>query len=425
MSLQEVKNFYTFNEDIKELYCTMSIPSTIHSYSLGVEYIKQWFLNKFNKDYFKTIHIDGKHVLDDFRKFDSTNSLKTLKPSISITPQLQFEYDRNKIDSYPFGIKTYIKRSNLERSFFKDIDKNLYMGITLEQMQVNFNFRAKVSTRAQQVDLYKFMQMACRVGYTQGEYVDMDIHIPYSIILQLAKDAGYKIENEKIVNIIDFVSYLNTHSQFPILFKLRAINGNTEFFMRLTDLYVHINCPDQMSADDGERQGMISDNFMVELNVELQLPSPKLFIYYSIEEHDTIEKIETASQGLGMFGIKIPKIPEKNDKGWDVFLTTEYFEEDINNTISIDFKQLFDESTEIGRLIKHNKSMMISSSIFLDFKLYNNGEEMKYEMDWESLILTTIDKPVHKITNIIIYTDLKYINNEMLNIEELYKDRLR
>ena len=39
-------------ENIKELYSSISIPSTVHSYSIGVEYMKQWFLNKFNKDYF-------------------------------------------------------------------------------------------------------------------------------------------------------------------------------------------------------------------------------------------------------------------------------------------------------------------------------------------------------------------------------------
>lgn len=423
--MKEITNFESFNEDIDELYSTLSIPSVAHTYSLGVGYIKQWFLNKFSDNYFKTVHIDGKHVMDDFRKFDLIKSLKTLKPSLAIVPQLMFDYDRFKIDSYPFGIKTYVRKSNLERSFFKDTEKNLYIGLALEQIQINFTFRMRVSTRPQQIDLYKFVQMACRVGYTQGEYVDADIHIPYSIMIQLAKDAGFKIEEDKIVNIVDFVFYLNSHSQIPVLFKLRTINGNAEFFLRMNDLYMHINCPDQMNADDGERQGMLSDNFMVELNVELQLPAPKMYAYYSTQNHDKIQSIESANEGLGVYDIKFEKIPQKNEKGWDVFLTTEYYEEDTNKPIVIDFKQLFSEDNEIGKIIKHNYSIMVSPSIFLDFKLYNGNKEIEYDMDWENMILTTKNNPIERITNIVIYTDLKYMNTQVINTEELYKDRLR
>ena len=48
----------------------VSIPSAIHGYSLGIEYIRDWLLDTFPKDFFKTVHVGGKHVYADYRKFN-------------------------------------------------------------------------------------------------------------------------------------------------------------------------------------------------------------------------------------------------------------------------------------------------------------------------------------------------------------------
>lgn len=40
------------------------VPSTMHSYSLCVEYIKDWFLNIIGRNFFEenSIYVDGKHL---------------------------------------------------------------------------------------------------------------------------------------------------------------------------------------------------------------------------------------------------------------------------------------------------------------------------------------------------------------------------
>lgn len=412
-------------EEIKELYSSMAIPSTVHSYSIAIEYMKQWFIEKFNKDYFKTVHIDGKHVLEDFRKFDITKSLKALKPSVAIIPQLEFDFNRDNLDLYQFGLKNYSRRSKLETSFFKDRERNMYLSVSMEALQMNFNYRIRVSSRAQQIDLYKYIQMAFRIGSTQGEDIDIDYHIPYNLIVQIAQDAGFNVEDDKIVNVLDFVSYLNTHSQIPILFKYRTINGRSEFFLRFKDVYMHISSLNQLSADDGEREGMLQSNFIIDMNVTLKMPTTKMYEYYSIYKHDKVENVETPdNNGIGLFGIKLPNIPESNSKGWGEYLSTEYYEEDRTKPLIVEFKELF-ENSDLYKVITHTKDMYISPLIFIDFKLFNSGDEIAYDIDWDNMTITTKDKLISECTNISVYVDIGYMSKQLISIDDMYKDRIR
>lgn len=407
-----------------ELRSSLSIPSAVNSYSIAIEYMKNWFLSKFNKNYFKTIHLEGKHVLDDFRTFDNTAALKKSKPSVAITPRINFEYDRDGLDTYLYDKSQYIRKSKLQRSFFKDMKRNMYLGISLDQLEMEFNYRVRVSTRSQQIDLYKYMNMAFRIGATQEDFLDLDFHIPYSLILQVAKDAGFEIVDNKIVKLLDFVTYMNEHSVIPVLYKYRTVNGRTEFFLRFREVYLHISCLDKLQADDGEREGMLNNNYIIEMNATIKLPAPKSYAYYSTEEHDLVNCLELEESTLGLANIKLPKIPDTNEKGWQVFITTECLEEDLTKPLCIEFKELIEHS-DIEKVINHHKDVLISPSLFIDFKLYNNGEDVEYEMDWENFSMTTKKIMENELTNIVIYVDLKYVSEQVIQMNEMYKDRFR
>ena len=61
-----------------KLLSSLVIPSSVHALSVSVEYMKKWFLSKFNENYFKpeSIYVDGKHIFDDMRRFDKTKVIK-------------------------------------------------------------------------------------------------------------------------------------------------------------------------------------------------------------------------------------------------------------------------------------------------------------------------------------------------------------
>jgi hypothetical protein len=123
--------------------------------------------------------------------------------------------------------------------------------------------------------------------------------------------------------------------------------------------------------------------------------------------------------------MKLPTIPEQNSKKWNQYITTEYHIEVTKDPLVIDFKEFFTSDNEIGQIIEYLHSILISPAIFLDFKLFNNGEEVFYDMDWSDMILTTKEPVRTEVTNIIVYADLKYMNETLIEIKKLYEDRLK
>ena len=54
-----------------KLLSSLCTPSYVHAYSLCIGYMKKWFLDHFPENYFKTIYIEGKHVIDEYKKYNN------------------------------------------------------------------------------------------------------------------------------------------------------------------------------------------------------------------------------------------------------------------------------------------------------------------------------------------------------------------
>jgi len=399
--------------EYKTLEASLCIPSAIHGYSLAVEYMKEWFLDKFDKNYFKTIFINGKHILDDYRRFSIGDLIKREKPAVAITPVINLEYDRNMQDSYMGGKDIIIAKFNHEKSFLKDYERGIFLGLNLRQLEVGFNFKVRVSTKAQQIDLYRHMEMAFRIGYTQYEYIAVDFHIPMELMLNIACHAGFTIENDKIVDLIGFVNYLNSISEFPITYKLRTINGNNEFFLRVPNVYVHISCLDKLQADDGEREGATDNNFHVEMNAVLKMMVPHYYVYKSIQK--MVKFVPTLDSNVfGIYTFKVFDIPEVNSKKWNKYIITAYEfdkEELYQQNIQIDISKLFNK--EMRKVIDKHIQMGISPALFMEIVLYNYDADSECTVDWINLKII-VPKAISGRIHIAIYLDHNYYNSQKI-----------
>lgn len=413
----------------KTLYRSICVPSTVQAYSLCIEYVKQWFLSKFNKDYFKSIYVEGKNIYDDFRSLSKVDLIKRQKPSLTITPSFSWDFNDENIDAYPYGMELYTQTGMFKNSFFSCKETDSYLGIGLETILMPFNFRIRLETRAQQLDLYKFIKMACRVGFTCGEDTNLDFHIPYPLMIQLAKDNGFttteekldgKVVRERINEIPRFLHWLNSHSVLPFLYKHRTLNGNNEFFLRMTNMYVHLR-PTDISADDGEREGQMTNNFAIELSVEVRFPAPKMYAYYSNNEHElnTIYSswFQTGGPVSNCYTFKEIEIPETNRYGWDLYMSTTYEDDDFvltESKLNIDLSELLEG--DIGRCIVDCIEKGISPSIFCEFLFYNGAEYITGNFDWESLKFESDELVRSPNTYIGIYVDKAYIANYIASI---------
>ena len=416
------RNFVDYKPN---LYKNLALPSYVHGYSLAIEYMKKWFLSKFNKDYFKYVHINGKHVLDDWKHFNNYNIVRE-KPMLAIVPTVDFDNDREYRDSYLMDHTLLLRRSNFQQSFIKDYDNMNFLYMQMRELKMEFNFKIRLNSRSEQLDLYNRMELWFRIGATQHEYISADFHIPYDIMLNIAKSVGFEIHNNMICNIYDFLSYLNKHSDLPIIFKMRAINQKPEFFVRARELYTHISTIDKLQMDDGERQGKLDTNFHIEMRCTLKIPIPHFFAYFCQEPIAyTIGVNEINKNAIGIYTINATEILPQNELGWGQVAVVGYMTE--KNESYIDLTSILYNGGILGKVIEYTINNGISPDSFLDIRIYR-GEEPKYiksKMDYNSNIIY-LEKPQKReeAIDIVIYGDKKYMNSIISTLENYADSRI-
>ena len=202
-SLEQIIKFGPdFMEYRPELYKSLYLPSYVHGYSLAIEYMRDWFVNNFPKDYFKTVYINGKHVLDDWKHWNNYN-IKKEKPMLAIIPTVNVDWDRENLDLYLGSKDIMLRRYTFQDSFIKDYRNMVFLYMQMRQMEMTFSFRVRVESRAQQLDLMNKMELWFRCGSTQQDHLSADIHIPYEIMLNIAKDAHFEIEDVPVGAIVN------------------------------------------------------------------------------------------------------------------------------------------------------------------------------------------------------------------------------
>ena len=418
------------------LYADLFIPSWINGYSIAVEFAHNWFLSKFPQTYFKTVHIAGKSVFDDFRRFNFGDYAKREKPALLINGAIQYDFDTENTDIHQLGIDGYIKKTDYHRSFFKDPERKLYVGFVPEGMLVNFTTRCKFETRAQQLDAYKRMEIMFRIGCTETIDIDVDFHVPYELMHSLANDAGFKVNEGYICEPYQFLEYLNKYSQLPMLYKLRYINGKHEFFMRMNNIPLHLDTRNKLEADDGEVEGHTSNNFHIDMNFAIRVLVPKFYIYYSEMKTVNDVVITDSENAIGIYSVRVFDIPELNDRGWVQFGTSNYAKDgDEKYVKEIDITQLFKGPVDakvgisLDDLIEDSVKLGISPDSFIEINLYTNdlavnSGKIPIKMDWENRKILLPDNVLNNYFYIVVYTERGYINSKIIDINNVYSNRV-
>lgn len=418
--------------NLASLYTSIATPSVINTVSVGMTYIQDWFYSKIKKDFFRTTFVDGEDAITAFKKFNINKDFKKVKPILSIKSQYNLGFNRDMVDTYLYGIEHYI-HCMWNRTFLNDVVNNMFLSFTAELFEITYNFSIIVGTRAMQIDLYKYMQMAYRQNSTQGEFVDMDMICPYDLMTKMATDLGFKITNGVVEDIISFLGYLNKHSMLTFTYKYRGLTGRPEFYIRVPDVYMHISNLEEISIDDGESVGQTKDNFGIDMTVTLRMPSPKFFVYFCKHKTETVYPTSNPDGDAyitGIYTIQKPNLNKVNDKGWILTLSTEwvYERKDVkkDGTIDIDFAPLL-TNTYIWDVIKYNNKVYISSGVFLDFQLLCNGEKLEWDMDWYTLVMK-VKFPENKIMDnnifIAIYVNNTYVNETKILIKNINGNRI-
>ena len=415
----------------KDMHLELCLPDPSLAFSLCVEYATSWVLAGFAANFFKTIHVSGNHIIRDFRNHDFHDFARVQKPALAIIPEYDsgFDDDGRQIDL--FGTRTYTRgRFLLQQSFFKDYQKKLFLAMEMELMLVHFTYRMKVDGKGMALHLMKHCRGRFHSKATKSEYIDIDYHIPTELMIALAKDTGFEVNEQEryIKNIDNFISYVNSRSASPIMYKWREAKGGFEFYIRVPNQVVHTAVKD-VTVDDGDNEGHLQNNFVVEFQTDVRFPSPGKYAYFSAKAFDSLPKISSDKGSFGMYQFVLCKIPIENDKGWMQYAEFDYMDEDDYNKrpmVMTDLKETLFKIDD-GRflsMIQDHIDKYISPDMFMEIKVFNDQRQVPVIISWRDFSIKSKGILVDQISHVVIYVDLKYKNEYEYNKRGVSKSRI-
>ena len=416
-----------------ELKYGLFIPGRLDGISLLVDYMYRWFLSKFGGTkgkFFKAINLDGADPFDSLRQWTLKDWVKRQRPKLSVIPNPDIKYNMDNLDDDFNSIIGYINRTRNDNAcFFRDPDNNVYLDVKFRLNKVDMSYRMVVGQRGAQYDLYDRVCMSCRVGKTLTTYANVDYLVPSSLIRMLVRDLHFEADDRGMPkNSVKFLEYMNSHSSFPFLYKLRGATREWEFYVRLSDIMVHIR---EINADidDGNKQGMIKSDFGVEMTCEATMPSPRFYVYYTTGELTQMIVDDYIKEETMIVDLVNDKIPPKNQTGWPIFLDGIFQLDKPGDILKLSLYDMFKSSNqgtqnEMLAAIDYCRLRKISPEVFMEIKVINEGEVIDVYIDWNTMIMKS-RAPLPSITcTVIVYVDISFVHRVSIEENEMYKDRI-
>lgn len=418
----------------KRLNSALYLPGRVDGISMCVEYMYNWFVNKFidartEKPIFNAINLDGHDPFHDMMHWTIRDWVKRQRPKLSIIPKPDIQYNREFIDDDYNSIMGYINRTQDKNTFFKDKDNNVQLGLISRLNKVDFTYRIQVDTRAKQYDLYDEILMKCRVGKTISLHANIDFLVPSRLISRLAKDLHFEIDDKGMpVDYTAFLNYMNTYSVLPFMYKIRGVNHRYEFYMRVTEIIVHIR-DISLDIDDGENEGMTHTNYGLEMTCTAYMPYPKYYVYWSEYETNHVMYRDSSEGDVVVSALVFTPIPAKNANGWPIYVDGEYESDNPNEPIRINLNDMFTTGGDVTQndildTIEYCRVRGVSPDVFMEIKVFNNMKEMQSFIDWTNMTLNTRTVPVKLKSNIVVYCDLPFVHNAMIDVHGHNRNRI-
>ena len=81
-------------------------------------------------------------------------------------------------------------------------------------------------------------------------------------------------------------------------------------------------------------------------------------------------------------------------------------------------------SNSLFSIAEDFKKIFISPSAFIDIKLYNGNVEQPIVIEWNTYTITTKNPLPEQLSEFVIYVDLEFINNYLINTNRGYSRRV-
>lgn len=397
-------------------------PSLAHTYGNVTSFYTEFIKGLFPEGYFKSVHIASKIAFREFNILQNKNKefFKKSKPMLIIRPRVEL----NNSDEFLKGsyLTTRIADQMSETDFgnlqnlISDSSKGIHMKYLMNRMSMFFDVTIIVETQMEQLNLATYLKNRVMIERPFDIKTSLENCIPKNFLSIMAEEAGYDLSSDEGTQ--KFLNYLNTHSVFPITYKMKNSTGNDEFFRYYpTTLDTTIS---EITIDEGSKKGFVYNTFTINFSVSSQFYIAGLFYYFtnnpkfisamdwSIQSEDTIIPMFTVSN---LFDVKLPE-------GWKQYASPMFRVESNTQYDYMDFGQLL--NTSLNDMYTYHKEKGIPFSTFINIKIMKDNKMLKivdeYDIDWETKTVITKNVNMASTYRLIIYVNTLYINNLVSSI---------
>lgn len=410
----------------------MAYTSLAHTYGNLTSFVTEYIKQLFPKNYFKTIHVSSAIAYKQFNIFQNTNRefLKKHKPMLIIRPRIE----TNDTDNFLYG--TYLTQritdqymdldfSNLQ-PFIEDDEKQIYMKFLLNRLNISFDVTIITETQIEQINQYTFFKNRVRQDHNFMIQTALESYVPKELLGVLSKDVNIPMIDSN-GSVKTFLDYLNSHSYYPVTYKLKNSTGKDEFFR-----YYPVNVDSLFTGlqiDDGSKKGFISDAFTINFTLTTEFNGAGLYYYFTTNS-DVITEIDMSilhddKKIIPLFTIS-NLFNQQLPDGWNLYTSSMYVITDTTKPDVTDFSSLLNGS--VSDVIKYHKEKGIPLETFIKVSVMKDNTLLDplngdFSVDWDNFILTTNRLNLASTYRIMIHVNTLYVNELIKSVYGFRDDK--
>lgn len=412
---------------------SMGSTSSSCTYGNVIKALEQELLRYFPKGFFRYKHVSSQMIFREeahISTFTDAELKKREKPLFLLRPAFENNQDI-PLSNTMLTTNVYSNTNAISvKSVFpliKDSKHRIIIGYRMNRDAIPFECTIRLQTLVEQLDIYKMMQNNMQWGGPFQRSFALESVIPYELIKYIAIMNGFDLS--KSSNIPLLMHYLQSHSSFPITYKIRNSTSLPEFFMYYR-VPVMITLED-LNVDSGSRKGMVDDIYEINFNIRCEFNMPGVFLMYGNEVNPRKFNIRINSDVSETSTAYIPiytmdRLFEENNMlldGYKMYTTTIFQteEENKNNDDSLDLNCII--HPQYIQVIRKYDVSGIPQDILFKIVVYGGEERLEegedFTVDWSLMTLTVHKSDPECTYRIIVYANMNKLNEEIAEIQNL------
>lgn len=407
--------------DREQLSYVMCQTSAAHTFGNVTAYVQNWLTELFPPDTFKSFHVHSKIA---HRQLRATNQefFKKRKPILALRPRI--EWGDN--DTFLKGTLMASRRNDIYSSygdtnlepFITDNKNKFAVKYQMNRHVIYFDAVLVFNTLMEQINWANYFLNSVRQEIPFFLTTYLESYIPKDLVRMMSVCSGIPIyDNNGSVKY--FLDYMNGISMFPITYKLKGSTGNDEFFRYYpTNIDTIIT---GFSADEGDKVGVVADGYSITFTIRCEFTSTGFYYIFSpkIERPATIV-VNDDDNLVPIFTDVMVHDDFELSPGWQIYNQPMCRLEDNQHDV-VNLKASVSES--IINAVKYHKDHGMSTDLFIDIKVRQQGKLMRkdidYKVDYDTWDLHFYNCNTYYTYKILIMCNVNYINNLIKDIYNL------